>query len=48
MVEVDERIACPEFLLQLLPRNGFSGPLEQHGQNLKGLILELDPQTVFP
>jgi len=34
--------------LQLLPRNSFSGPFEQHGQNLKGLILQLHPQTVFP
>ena len=46
MVEIDEGVGRPELLLQLLPGDHIAGTLQQHGQNLEGLLLEFDPQPV--
>jgi len=39
VIEVYERVARPEALLQLLARDHFSGVLKQNGQDLKWLFL---------
>src|ERR1700730_10032922 len=41
VIEIDEGFGRPEFAMQLLASDAFAGPLEQGGQDLEGLILEL-------
>ena len=40
MVEVDEGVGGPEFLLQFFAGDDFSGALEQQGEHLEGLTLQ--------
>jgi len=40
VIEVDERIGGPEAPLQFLPGDDLAAVLEEHGENLKGLLLE--------
>src|SRR5438132_14024357 len=47
MVKVNERIAGPQLQPQLLARHHMSRTLEQHQQDLKRLILELDAPPLF-
>ena len=47
VIEVDEGILGPEFLVQLFTGHDFSRILQQYGQHLKGLSPELDLQSVF-
>jgi hypothetical protein len=48
VVKVHEGLGRPKLLTQLLACDGFAGALEQHGQNLKWLLLEFDLPALFP
>ena len=48
VVEVDDGVSTPEAKLKILPGNDLTGTLEEHGENLKGLRLQLDPETSLP
>jgi hypothetical protein len=41
MVEIDEGVSGPELLPQFLPGHGLAGALQEHGQNLERLFLDL-------
>ena len=43
VVEVHERVRGPEFLLKFLATDDLAGMLEQHCQDLEGLLLKSDP-----
>jgi hypothetical protein len=47
VVEVYESVLRPESFPQVFPRNHFARLFEQHGENLKWLILEPDSATVL-
>src|SRR5207247_3958121 len=47
-IEIDKGVGAPQLLLQFLTGHRLSGSLEQHGQDLKGLILELDLEALLP
>jgi hypothetical protein len=47
MVEIDKGVGGPEFFLHLFARYDFAAMLQQHQQNLKGLFLKPDLQTVL-
>jgi len=40
VVEIHERVCGPELLLQFLATNDLAGALEQHRQDLEGLLLK--------
>jgi hypothetical protein len=40
VVEIDERVCGPEFLLKFLAPDDLAGVLEQHCQHLEGLLLK--------
>lgn len=42
MVEVHKRLDGPQPGTHLVTRDDLAGPLQQHSQDLKGLILEFD------
>src|SRR6185503_8148644 len=42
LIEGDINIGRPDLLLQLLPRDHFTGVLNQHGKYSKRLVLQLD------
>ena len=48
MVEIDEGVAGPEAALQFIASDHFPAMLEEDGENLTGLFLELDSNAVFP
>ena len=41
-LEVDERVRRPKLFLEFFPRHDLAGTLQQHIQNLKRLLLQLD------
>ena len=43
--EVDEGVARPKFAAQLVARDDLTRPFQQHGQNLKGLLLQANPRA---
>ena len=47
MVEIHESIRGPKFFLQFLARYNLTGVLDQHRQDLKGLLLKPDAQPVL-
>ncbi len=47
MVKVHEGVAGPQGLAQFLARHHLAWALQQHGQDLKRLDLQSDPQPVF-
>jgi hypothetical protein len=47
MIEIDERIAVPDPLLEFLPGYGFAGTLKQNLENLEGLNLEFNTDSVL-
>ena len=46
MVEVNEGVLGPEVLLKLLAGNDLSRLFQEHGENLEGLLLQLDPDPL--
>ena len=50
VLEVDEDVARPEPVLQLLSRDDLTGPLEEQRQDLEGLLAQADahPSLVEP
>jgi hypothetical protein len=46
VVEVDERIRWPELVPQLLSGHHLARPLQEQGQQAKGLILQTDLQSL--
>jgi len=46
-VEVDHGSVRPDAANQLFPADNFTGTLEKAGQNLKGLFLKPDAETVL-
>ena len=42
MIEFNERVARPQFVLDFLPGDEFSRSLQQQGQHAEGLILQPD------
>lgn len=42
-VEIDERVLRPKALPQFFPSDDLIGAFQQHDQNLKRLVRELDP-----
>jgi hypothetical protein len=46
-VEIYERVRGPKPLAKFLAGNHFAGPLDQKGQNLEGLVLQLNLQTML-
>jgi hypothetical protein len=42
MIEVHKRVGGPKPAVQFLPRDDFTGMLEEHGQNLEWLFLKPD------
>jgi hypothetical protein len=47
VVEIHERIRGPECFLQFLPTDDLAGMFQEHGQDLKGLLLKPDSQAVL-
>ena len=47
MVEIDERVRGPELLLKFLAADDLAGVLEQHRQDLEGLLLKPDSQAAL-
>jgi len=47
MVEVNEGIALPESIPQLLPGDDLPGSLQEHSQNLERLFGKLDAKAAF-
>src|SRR5258708_38070347 len=47
MVEVDQGISGPQLLLQFLASDNLTGPLQQYGEDFKGLIPKLDANSVL-
>jgi hypothetical protein len=47
MVEIHEGVFGPKPLAKLFSRHYLAGLLQQHGQNLKGLVLKLDLVAVL-
>ena len=47
VVEIHERVRGPEFLLKFLATDDLAGVLEQHRQELEGLLLKPDPQAAL-
>ena len=47
MVEIHERVRGPELLLQFLAADDLAGVLEQHRQDLEGLLLKPDSQAAL-
>jgi hypothetical protein len=48
LLEVDERLRAPNLPSQVLPGDDFAGATYQHGQNLGGLALELQGNSIPP
>ncbi len=48
VVEVDDRVTTPEAEVEVFPGDDLSGALEERGQNLKRLRLQLDAETGLP
>ena len=48
MIEIDEGVGGPQPVAKLFPGHRLTGPLEQHRQNLKRLLLKPEPHAVFP
>ena len=46
VVEVHERIGGPQAAVEILPGDHFAGTLQQHGQDLKGLLLQANLEAV--
>ena len=42
MIEIDKRVGGPKPLMKLFPGYQLARVFEQHGQDLKGLIVKLD------
>ena len=47
MIEIDEGVCGPKGSLQFVPGNDLSRSLQQCFENLKGLLLQSDPQPVL-
>jgi hypothetical protein len=47
VIKVHEGISWPEPEPQLFARDYLTGLLEQHGEDLEGLPMQLDPQSVL-
>jgi hypothetical protein len=47
VIEVNECIRRPKPSLHFFPGHHLSRPLQQHGQYLERLVLELDPKAAF-
>jgi hypothetical protein len=47
VVEVDEGVGGPEFLLKIFAGHDFSGAVEEHGKDLEGLSLEAKFDAAF-
>jgi hypothetical protein len=45
--EIDECVPGPESAPQLFPRDDLTGPFEEHGENLEGLLLQANPGAAF-
>ena len=43
IVEIDEHLAGPQAVMQLLSRDDLAGPLDQRGQDAEGLIAKNQP-----
>ena len=48
VVEVDDGVTTPEAELEVFAGDDLSGALEERGENLKGLRLQLDAETGLP
>jgi hypothetical protein len=46
MIEINEGVSLPEALAQLLARNHLAGTLEEHDEDLKGLLPQLQPYSL--
>ena len=46
MVEVDERISCPQSLMDLFARHQLPGMFQEHDENFEGLIGKTDAGAV--
>jgi hypothetical protein len=46
MIEIHESIGRPQASPKVFPGDDFTGTLEEHGQDLKGLLLEANLETV--
>ena len=46
-VKVHKSIRRPKLVAKLIPGNDFAGVLQQHGENLKGLLLQPESDPVF-
>jgi hypothetical protein len=47
VVEIDKGVGRPEPLAEFLPGHQFARLFEEQGQNLKGLVLQFDSETVL-
>ncbi len=47
MVEIHEGVRRPEPLAQLVARQDLAGTLQQHGEHLEGLLLQLEFRAVL-
>jgi hypothetical protein len=47
VIELNHRVIGPESALDLFPGDHIARTFQEHGEDLKGLVLEPDPQTVF-
>jgi hypothetical protein len=45
-VEIDKGVGRPQLPLQLLPRHDLARMLEEHRQDLKWLLVKLDPAAL--
>ena len=47
-IEIHKRVGWPELFSQLFAGHHFSGMFQKEGEYLKRLLLQLDPNAVFP
>jgi hypothetical protein len=47
VIEIHEGIGGPQLLPQFLARHRLAGTLQQQAKDLEGLLLNLDPESVF-
>jgi len=47
VIEIDEGIGRPQAVAKLVPGHGLARPFEQHGQNLKRLLLKSEPHSLL-